>query len=252
MSTRSSEMFKVSAVIITKNEESNLSRCLSSIMWCDEIIVVDDYSEDSTINIAKKYNAKVYKRSLNGDFSSQRNFGAEKTKNDWILFVDADEEISKELKDSILSEINNPKFYAYGMKRTNIFLGKTMLSNEGSNNSLVRLVNKKYGVWKRKVHETWRTNKKIGQLSGAIFHYTSRDLSSFIHKINNYSDIHASEIMHEGKLVGLHKILIYPIGKFVINYVFQKGYKDSEHGFVMSILMSFHSFLSWSKLYLEK
>src|SRR5688572_22993760 len=110
----------ISAIVITKNEEKNIKECLESISWCDEIIIVDDNSTDRTIAIAERTKAKVFKRSLNNDFSGQRNFGLEKTKGNWVLFVDADERVTPALWYEIMQHTNNSigKIDGFYVKRT--------------------------------------------------------------------------------------------------------------------------------------
>lgn len=252
MSSKFLKMHKVSAVVITKNEKSAIGRALDSVLWCDEIIVIDDFSTDSTVNIAKKHGAKVYRRKLNNDFAAQRNYGISKTNNDWVLFIDADEVISKELKNNIQKVLSKPKYMAYGFVRVNIFLGKEILFTEPNNKNLVRLVNKNNGIWERKVHEYWDTDQEAGAIEGKLLHYNTEDINDLINKIAYYSEIHASEILKERKKVNIFKPLFYPPAKFIKNYVFEKGYKDGIRGFILSMTMSFHSFLSWSKLCLEK
>src|SRR3990167_11562432 len=92
----------ISAVVLTKNEEKNIERCINSLLWCDEIVIIDDYSEDETINKIKNAKVKIFQRKLNGDFAGQRNFGLEKASGEWVLFVDSDEEVSRELREEIL------------------------------------------------------------------------------------------------------------------------------------------------------
>jgi glycosyltransferase involved in cell wall biosynthesis len=118
----------ISAVIITKNEEENIKRCLQSLSWCDEIIVVDDDSTDKTVEIAKKSGAKVYNRTMNSDFSAQRNFGLEKAKGDWVLFIDADEKVTSALWYEIMSHTNNPinEYAGFYIKRIDTMWGKEL------------------------------------------------------------------------------------------------------------------------------
>lgn len=252
MSSKFLKMYKISAVVITKNEESVIERALDSVLWCDEIVVIDDFSSDNTVNIAKKHGAKVYSHILNNDFASQRNYGISKTNNNWVLFIDADEVISKELKNNIQEVLLQPKYLGYGFVRVNIFLGKEMLFAEPNNKNLVRLVNKNNGIWKRKVHEYWYTIHDVGKIEGKLLHYTSDNIDDLINKIAYYSEIHASEILKERKKINIFKPLFYPPAKFIKNYFFEKGYKDGIRGFIFSMAMSFHSFLSWSKLCLEE
>lgn len=242
----------LTAVVITKNEERNIERCLKSLSFADEVLLIDDYSTDRTVEIAKRFGAKVYKRHLNGDFASQRNFALLKAKNDWVFFVDADEVVPEETRLEIVSKIENPllKEVGYFVKRDNYFLGKKLKHGEASSVSILRLAKKKYGRWKRKVHEYWDIKGKAGRLNGKLDHYFCENLSGFIEKINWYSELHAVANREEGKKSDLFKVLFYPVFKFFDNFVLKKGFLDGVPGFVFAFLMSFHSFLSWSKLWL--
>jgi len=244
----------LTAVVLTKNEEKNIERCLESLSFAGEILVIDDYSTDKTLEIAKRFGAKVYSRLLKEDFASQRNFALSQAKYDWVLFVDADEVIPEKTKLEIISKIENPllKEVGYFIKRDNYFLGKKLKYGEASSVYLLRLGKKDCGRWKRKVHEYWDIEGRIGRLNNKIEHYFCEDLSGFIEKINWYSELHAKANQEEGKKSSLFKILFYPIFKFFDGFVLKKGFLDGVSGFVFAFLMSFHSFLSWSKLWLSQ
>src|SRR5260221_2532809 len=248
----------ISAVVLTKNEEKNIKRCLGSLTWVDEIIIIDDYSTDFTIRKIEKTNkkAKIYKRHLNNDFAGQRNYGLSKAKGEWVLFVDADEIIPE----ALASEIYNLQFTIYKnydgfyLKRRDYFLGREMKHGEVGNVKILRLAKKDFGEWHRAVHEEWNPSTPlrsiVGELRNPILHYHTRNLSDFVNAINNYSTIHASENEHEGKRSNIWKIIFYPAGKFIYNYFFKLGFLDGIQGFIMAVMMSFHSFLAWTKIWL--
>ncbi|SRR5258708_1807333 len=249
----------ISAVVLTKNEEKNIKRCLSSLTWADEIIIIDDYSTDFTIRKIEKTNkkAKIYRRHLNNDFAAQRNYGLSKAKGDWILFLDADEIIPE----ALASEIYNLQFTIYKnydgfyVKRRDFFMGREMKHGEVGNVKILRFGKRpasqtSRGKWKRKVHEYWDIDGKIGELENPILHHHTRNLSDFVNAINNYSTIHAGENEREGKRSNIWKIIFYPVGKFIYNYFFRLGFLDGTEGFIMAVMMSFHSFLAWTKIWL--
>ncbi|HLL60174.1 MAG TPA: glycosyltransferase family 2 protein [Candidatus Nitrosocosmicus sp.] len=241
----------LSAVILTKDEERNIERCLRSLNFVDEIIIVDDNSTDKTIEIAKKYSAHVHTRSLDNNFADQRNFGMEKANGELILFVDADEEVTVELKDEIISELQDPSVI-YWIKRRDFFWGNELRFGEIKkirNEGLIRLVTKNSGEWVGNVHEEYIGNDCGVQLKNYINHYPHQTIAEFIHHINNYSSIRAKEL-HEKKVKSsLFQIIFYPLGKFIVNYFFKLGFKDRAAGFVYAFMMSFHSFLVRTKLY---
>lgn len=240
-----------SAVILTKNEEENIKECINGLTFCDEIIVIDDNSSDKTAEIAGNLGGKVFVRNLNDDFAGQRNFGLEKANNKWVLFIDADERVSGELKKEMLKEIESPEnpHVGYTFKRDDYIWGKKLNHGETANISLLRLARKSAGKWVRSVHEVWTVTGRTKTLKNPLKHYPHQTLREFIDDINFHSDLHAEANYKEGKISNLAKIVIWPKGKFFYNYFFKLGFLDGMEGFVFALMMSFHSFLSWSKLW---
>lgn len=252
----------ISAVILTKNEESNIDRCLESLKWCDEIIVIDDYSEDQTLNRIKNYELRTKKkiricqRRLEGNFSAQRNFGLEKASGEWILFVDADEVISAELASEIRTLKQNLRLKTstldgFYIKRNDFFLGRSLKYGETGNISFIRLARKGTGKWVGNIHEEWQVKGKIGQLKNSILHFPHPTISSFLSKINFYTDLVAQKWQREGKRVSFWQILVFPKGKFLQNYILRLGFLDGIPGLIIAMMMSFHSFLARGKLWLR-
>jgi len=272
---------KISVVVLTKNEEKNIERCLKSLDFCDEIIIVDDFSQDKTLNEVykvKKFikfkSLKVFQRHLNGDFASQRNFGMEKARGEWVLFVDADEEISDKLQKEIIetvyhkfqipnskSEIQNSKqnteneIKAYYIKRRDWWWGRELRFGEVRKirkKGLLRLVKKDTGRWQGKVHEEFQIKNfqfKAGRLKNYLNHYPHSTLKEFLAEVNFYSTLRAKELFRAGKKISLWEIIFYPLAKFILNYFFYWGFLDGPSGFAYAFLMSFHSFLVRAKLY---
>lgn len=242
----------LSAVVLTKNSEKQIHETLKSLSFCDEVIIIDDYSTDNTVIIAQKYKAVIFKRKLSNDFSSQRNFGLEKARNEWVLFVDSDEVISDKLKNKICKAINQNEYSGFYIKRVDLFLGKSMKGGEFGDIYLLRLAKKDSGKWQRLIHEQWDVNGKKGRIYEPILHKSHINLKSFVTKLNNYSQLHYIENSKEKKKTWYIKSIIYPFGKFFYNFILKRGYRDGVHGFVAAVLMSMHSFLSWSQLCLQK
>lgn len=257
---------KITAVVLTKNEEKNIERCLKSLDFCEEIIVVDDYSTDNTKNeILKiknqndKLNIKIFEKHLNNDFAEQRNFGLSKSTNDWVLFIDADEEVTRELMNEIsrviLSERSESKDLinnAFYIKRRDYFWGKELKHGEVSQVrqiGLIRLIRKDSGKWMGSVHEVFHSAKNIGQLECFLNHYPHPTLKEFINDVNYYSDIRAEELFNRGTKTNILEIIFFPFCKFIYNYFFNLGFLDGPAGFTYAFMMSFHSFLVRAKLY---
>lgn len=240
---------EISAVVLTKNEEDNIKRCLNSLSWCNEVIVVDDYSDDQTRKIAKELGARVYRRELNNDFAAQRNFGLEKARGKWVLFVDADEVVPSELAREIKQVVETSHVKGYFIRRDNFWLGKNIKHGGMAGVKLVRLGMKGSGVWVRRVHEYWDINGKVGELSNKIKHYPHSSVSDMLSHVSSYFEIHAQENYREGKRSNIFRILLTPLAKFFNDFVLKLGFLDGMHGFVIAMIMSFHSFLSWSHLW---
>lgn len=243
---------KISGVILTKNEEKTIERTIKSVKFCNEILVIDDFSSDSTVSKAEKLGAKVYKHNLNGDFAAQRNFAMSKAANDWILFVDADEIITKELADEILRIRNYELVEAFFIRRRDFFWGRELKYGETRKVrtlGLIRLIRKGSSKWFGKVHEVFITPGKTERLNGFIDHYPHPSLADFLEKINLYSSLRAKELVWQGKNPSLLETIFFPLGKFILNYFINLGFLDGPAGFAYAFLMSFHSFLVRAKLY---
>ena len=244
----------ISAVVLTKNEEKNIKECLEGIKWCDEIIIIDDNSKDKTVKIAKESGAKVFNHSLNNDFSAQRNYGLSKVKGDWILFVDADERISEplqyEIRNVILFE-ERRDIDGYFIKRKDFMWGKELKHGEAGNIKLLRLAKKGKGEWIGKAHETWKVKGKTKFLKNSILHYPHQDVKIFLEEINFYTNLRAEELIDKKVKISWFSIILYPIGKFIINFFVKRGFMDGTPGFIIAMTMSFHSFMARSKTWLR-
>ncbi len=241
----------LSAVILTRNEEENIIDCIKCLDFCDKIIVIDDNSSDETRKLARELGAKVYKRRLKKNFAAQRNFGLEKAKGEWVLFVDPDERISNNLKNEIIETINNSSTDCLGFyfKRTDYMWSKKLKHGETGNIRLLRLAKRNAGKWERLVHEVWKITGRTGEFKNSLIHYPHPTLSEFIKSVNMMSSLHARANLEEGKKSTLFKILIWPTGHFMYNFIFRLGFLDGLQGFLVALIMSFHSYLAWSKLW---
>lgn len=242
----------VSSIIICKNEEKNIEACLETLKWCDEIIVIDDNSEDKTTVIAKKMKAKIFYHALENDFAQQRNYGLSVAEGDWVLFVDADERVAPMLKLEIVQLVNNPKqkYDGFLIKRKDYIWGKELKYGETSNVKLLRLAKRNLGLWSGKIHETWKIKGNIGKLKHSLIHFPHPSISGFLKEINFYTDLRSKELNEKSKSSNFLSIIIYPVGKFFLNYFIKKGFLDGIPGLLFATLMSFHSFLVRGKLWL--
>lgn len=240
----------ISAVILTKNEEKNIERCLKSLSFCDEIIIVDNLSTDKTVDIAKKFKAKIVVHPLQDDFAAQRNFGMNQTTGRWILFIDADEQLTPELA----KELQNPGegIDAYYLRRRDFFWNKELKHGEtlkARNGGILRFMKKNSGKWMSPIHEEFESNGTTGRMNGFINHYPHPSIKEFLSDINRYTTVRAHELQNKKKKVKVWQIIVYPSAKFFISYFVLLGFLDGPAGFAYSFFMSFHSFLVRAKLY---
>lgn len=240
----------ISAIILTKNEEKNIEECLKSLSWCDEKIVIDDESTDRTRDIAQKLGAKVFPHRLSG-FADQRNYGLEKAKGDWVLFVDSDERISQALWYEIMQYVNDPveNFSGFYVRRIDLIWGKQLKHGEAGTLKLLRLAKNGSGKWSGTVHEKWNISGKTETLNNPIFHYPHQSIGQFLKEINQYTDLRAKELYERGVVTNWLFILLYPKTKFFLNYFLRLGFLDGMPGLVTALMMSFHSFLVRGKLW---
>jgi glycosyltransferase involved in cell wall biosynthesis len=244
----------ISAVILTYNEEENISSCIKTLLWCDEIIIIDDYSNDKTIECIEELRLKkikIYKHHLDDNFSSQRNFALEKAVGNWILFIDADEYVTNSLQFEILNVINESidNINGYYFKRLDYIWGKPLHFGESNNITLLRLAKKDKGKWIGNVHESWQITGKTTTLKNPIIHHPHQTIAIFLKEINYYTDLRAKYLYNQRVSVYWWTIIIYPLGKFIQNYLIRLGIFDGIRGLIFAVLMSLHSFLVRGKLW---
>lgn len=225
---------KISVIIITKNEEQNITDCLNTVKWADEIIIIDAESSDSTIELAKNFTDKVFIRKWNG-YSDQKMYALSLAKNEWVLSLDADERITDELKNEILfSDLSIAD--GYKISRANYFLGRLIRGCGWSHDYQIRLFRKsKTKVTERMVHEGFIVDGKISELKSSMLHYSYRNFHDAVNKINKYSTLEAQEKYQRKKVNGF-TILLNPFIAFVQFFIFRKGFIDGTYGLLVSIM----------------
>lgn len=237
----------LSLVIITKNSEEMLDNCLSSVKGLvDEIILIDDFSFDKTVNIAKKYGAKVYKR-REKDLGKQKAFGLKKASSEWVLFLDADECLSPELRNEIARlHLQVQSLVAYRVPYQNHFLGRPIRYG-GENYAMIRLFKKQYAVSHPSlVHEKIEIRGgKIGRLKNKIYHYSYRSLGQMYGKFTDYAVRDANEKSKKGEKSSLKKITLYPLHMFWARFIKDKGYKDGLFRIPLDLGFAYMEFLTY-------
>lgn len=225
---------KISVIIITGNEENNIAECLRSLLWADEIIVVDSESTDRTVQIAKEFTEKVFVKKWNG-YASQKAYALSLATNDWVLSIDADERISESLAKEIL-EINLTQYNGYFIKRDNYFLGKLIRGCGWGNDIQLRLFKKsETKLSDRMVHEKFIVNGSVSNLKNSFAHYSYKNLNDAFEKINRYSTLEASEKVDK-KTVNVFTVLMSPAFYFLHHFIIRKGFLDGIHGIIISFM----------------
>ncbi|MDZ7586323.1 MAG: glycosyltransferase family 2 protein [Patescibacteria group bacterium] len=250
---------KLSAIILTKNgNDSKFKRAVESVKFADEVLVV---KEKSSIN----------------DFSGVRNRALDRAKGEWVVFVDSDEIVTAELKEEILYRFRIPPsltdrlrelfvhgswsairragksgMTGYKLRRQDRFLGKWLKYGETANVRLLRLAKKDAGRWVRPVHEVWKVAGNVGELKNPLLHYSHDSIEGMVEKLDRYSGMEGEwrlgKLGRLGELGILIEMVLFPVGKFIQNYIFRLGFLDGMAGFIHAGMMSGHSFLVRAKI----
>jgi glycosyltransferase involved in cell wall biosynthesis len=241
-------MDKISVTIITKDEEKNISDCLKSVEWADEIIVVDSESSDRTVELAKKFTAKVIIRKWEG-YVPQKRYALSLATYEWVLSLDADERITPELKDEIL-KLSPGDFSGFKIRRKNFLMNKEITSCGWEKDYQLRLF-KKYmtDLNERFVHEKFVTQGKIGTLKNPMIHYTFSSFSEYFSKINHYTSLKAQELIQKKKRVSAWTIFSHTVSAFFAFFIIRRGFKDGIYGLIISLLHSVSTLMNYIKLW---
>lgn len=240
---------RVSVTVITWNEEERLRRCLESVTWADEIVVVDAGSEDKTVQIARSFTDHVVVRAWDG-FAPQKNFALSRATGDWILSLDADEEVSPELADEIRRVIAAPAADGYAVPRRNIFWGKWVRHGLLYPDWQVRLFRRGRGRFvARQVHESIEIDGAVARLAGALVHRSYRDVADFLTRTNRYSTLAAEEWVRAGRPVRATDLVLRPLGRFLSMYVVHGGWLDGWRGFLLAVLYAYYVFVRSAKVW---
>lgn len=250
-------MKTVSAIIITYNEEKNLRRCLRSLTWVDEIIVVDAFSTDQTLAIANEFDAHMYQNAWPG-FVGQKNFALRKATGDWIVSLDADEELEPHLIEEIQKGIRtaDDKVEGFMMRQKCFYLGKWIIHGEWYPDWKLRVFRREKAVCVgENIHESFVVSGKIQQIDGHILHYSFEGIRDHVHRMNRYSTIIAQNLYRKGEQFSFLKMIYAPLKRGFQNYVLRGGFRAGIRGFIINLLIMYYVFLQHAKLlqyHLEK
>ncbi len=238
----------LTVVVLTKNEEKRLPDCLESVRFADELLVVDDESTDRTEEVALRHGAKVLHRKMEME-GRHRNWAAQQARNDWILSVDADERVTPELAAEIQELFQGtPPFKVYSVPRRN-FIGKRWLRHGGWYPSpQVKLYDRTVFKWEEAlVHCRAISDQPTGSLKGDLIHYSYRDISDFVGKLDRQTTLEAGKWVKDGRKMTKGKALWRTLDRFCRAWIGKKGHRDGFLGFVVAVFGGFYQFLSWTK-----
>ncbi|MDD5679703.1 MAG: glycosyltransferase family 2 protein [Candidatus Omnitrophica bacterium] len=246
---------KLSCTIGTKNAAIDIRGCLESVKWADEIIVVDDFSTDGTVEIARQYTDKVFQKRLTG-YTEQKNYALEKTSYRWVLSLDADERVTEELRDEISGKLSAEKDCSgYLFRRLNIFLGKEVRHCGWYEADNLRLFNKEkvgydLGV---KYLESMKVSGKLGVMKNDLVHYTCRRLDDYINRVNLWTTLNAKDLTAKGvrirPVTAPYYFVFKPVVVFCYKYFIKAGFLDGFRGFLICGFSAFTYFISYAKLW---
>jgi glycosyltransferase involved in cell wall biosynthesis len=240
----------VSVTIITLNEAEHIAAAIDSVAWADEVIVVDSGSSDATVDIARGRQATVVSRDWPG-YVDQKNYAATLASHDWILSLDADERIPPGLADEIRKVLETePAVRAFRIPRVSFHLGRWIRTTDFYPDFQTRLYDRRSARWHGQyVHESVRADGPVGLLRHEIEHYSYRDLSDQLNRINHYTTLAARQMYESGRRSGPLHLLLHPPAAFLRNYILRRGFLDGTAGLLISIANSYSVFLKFAKLW---
>jgi len=239
---------KITATIITLNEERNIARAIESLRCSDEILIVDSGSVDRTVELAEKLGARVVEAGWRG-FAGQKNWAAEQAANDWILSLDADEALSEALEAEIWNlKKTGPRHDAYTMPRLARYLGRWILHSGWYPDRKVRLYHRQKAKWVGDfVHESVRVEGRLGHLESNLLHFTCDSISEHLRTMDRYTTLAAQELAARKLKVPLPRVILDPAWTFVKTYFLQRGFLDGLEGLTIAYMAAFYTFLKYSK-----
>ena len=241
---------KISVVVITLNEEDRIRECLASVAWADEIVVVDAGSEDKTVALAREYTDHVVIRAWDG-FAAQKNFGIERATGEWVLSLDADEQVEDHLRDEIRAIVSTPDAAAgYRIARRNIMWGRWIRHGQLYPDWQLRLFRRGSGRFvDRAVHESVTVDGEVRRLTTPLLHRSYRDVSDFLRRADRYSTLAADEWVRAKRPFHAARLVTAPLGRFLSMYVLHRGFLDGWRGFLLACLYAYYVFIRSVKIW---
>lgn len=243
-------MAEISIVVLTKNEERNIGLCLDTLQWADELLVLDSFSEDATVQIAQDRGAEVCQRSF-VNYPLQRNAALRLAQKQWVFFVDADERVTPELAEEIRHVTSEGGFAGWWVPRMNYMFGKWIRHAGWYPDYQLRLLARDRAHYdeRREVHELVELDGEAGHLESALIHYNYNMVQQFCSKQGRYTDYEAWMLLQDGQRARPHNFILQPLRQFRWRYWTLQGYKDGWRGLVLSVLMAYYEMVRYRKLW---
>ncbi|HOL95772.1 MAG TPA: glycosyltransferase family 2 protein [bacterium] len=244
-------MNQITALIPTLNEEHNLLGCLESVRWADEILVVDSFSTDRTVEIAQSFGARVIQREY-GSHASQRNWAIPQSSHPWVLLLDADEQCSPELHQEIRAILEKgPDYKLYKIHRWNYFLGHLQRHGDWGNDWVIRFFHRNSAIFEEcgTFHGEIRITEPIGRLTNPIVHHPYVNVEEYFNKFNRYTTDAALHLLQQGKKFSTIDIVSRPLWRFIRSYFLRLGFLDGVAGFIVCALAGMYGFVKYAKLW---
>lgn len=242
-------MQKLSAIVTCFNEEANIGDCLESLRFADEIVVVDSFSTDRTMEIARRFTDRILQHEF-WSHGAQNNWAIPQAKHDWVLIVDADERVTPALAEEIKALLREPKFDGYWFNRRNYFLGREIRHGMWSKDHVLRLFRRPKGRYQEKrVHSQVVLNGEAGQCREMLTHHSYRSLDDYMRKIHRFSQGGALSMHERGKRSGIWSMASHSVGRFLKSYFLKRGFLDGTEGFIIAFMEADHGFLKYAKLW---
>jgi glycosyltransferase involved in cell wall biosynthesis len=244
------EKVSVSVYVLTYNNRRTIEQCLKSLSWAEELVVVDSFSTDGTYEICQRYTDKTYQRKWTGH-RDQYQYAVNQTTRDWIMFVDADEEIPTELAEEIRKVLDKgtKDIDGFLVYRRTYYLGRWIRFGGWYPDCEVRLYRRDKGRWEGGLHAKVVVDERVGSLKNQYLHYTYRDISDQIQTIDKYSQIAAEDMFMSGEKFSFFKLLFHPPFRFIKEYLFKSGFRDGLPGFIIIVSTMFYVFIKYAKLW---
>lgn len=239
---------RVSALILTLNEESDIRECIETLRWADEVLVVDCGSTDSTCEVARAMGAKVVFRPWPGNYADQRNFAASAASNNWVMYVDADERVTPGLGQEILLVLDRPTFSSYSSPNRNYMYSRWMRHSGLARQWHTRVYDRRQCTWQGNVHEGLTCHGSTGRLHEYVEHYAYRSPEEILEKVNKYTTMEAQALFAHGRRFSLFRLLYESLGIFVYKYWVQLGVLDGAPGLAWASSLSYYRCMKWVKL----